>query len=604
MLLNDTSNTASFGIYDILINWGLSKHQATPSLSLDFPSHFDFSNAIHECTHQCGMHTEMGLWYLHSFWKFMAEVCNSKNALPLVKRDEIWNAWWLVTFLLEGQAMYSQLHLIPDPSQEIHYPQYGLVHAFGLSALMIDNSSPQKSIESIQSLFTQACLSCHKEGTKSSLLLATSSEIQPYLMGYLFFRTAQAYLSKFDSRMQHPEVFYVFFSNLVFNNCFRINSNHEIMERTAIAILFDIVNTIKNIGPKTPFLLKSVLNPLDFGNIDYISSDSVQGWVERPHLDKSVREFGEDILNVDENIANIFIETVLSLNFLHLKFLDSRIVGINEECQFLHFLAKDGDGFRIGGMKISVEKQCQIQAIVNSKNGIMINDVSIKTRVRDVIHLLDRFTKCEIQLVLPMKQVNPFRCLCTKEQFILLDDELPTKDLSESEINQLKEKGYSDEVVSEITKGHSNQLDNTIDLFRNSTFIRSLAGRREIISHYLNHLDLIEDRFNNFMQDRNTNLSNVNDPNGKREDAFQNIQGWFSQFIWGSTDSNNPIYDKLFQGDLLADFKSYCGKAPIKDSMYSKIKLAKPLDTLLRPIFSENVLFEELQEIPKAEDVL
>ena len=129
------------------------------------------------------MYSEMGLWYLHAFWKFVAQVMNADTGLPLMKRESLWEAWWLTSFLLEGQAMYAQLHLIPSSHLEISCPQFDFIQAIGLDAWKINAESPQSISRGTHSLFIDACAACHSQGLKEALLLSESDTLRPYLLG-------------------------------------------------------------------------------------------------------------------------------------------------------------------------------------------------------------------------------------------------------------------------------------------------------------------------------------------------------------------------------------------------------------------------------------
>ena len=173
MLLNNAAHNASFDPMESVIQWGFSRLAPVPTLAMDFVTPRELSDALHEFTHQAGMQTSLGLWYLHAFWRLMAELASgSLGGLPLVKRDRLWEAWWLTSFLLEGQAMYTQLHLVPSATLEATGAQFDFVMALGLDSWKLDASSPSAIARGVTKLFEEACASCHADGIKRELLLS------------------------------------------------------------------------------------------------------------------------------------------------------------------------------------------------------------------------------------------------------------------------------------------------------------------------------------------------------------------------------------------------------------------------------------------------
>ena len=74
--------SSSFDPYSLLAEFGfsslLSQNPIAP-IAMGTLTDIEASNALHEFTHQDGMLTEMGLWYLHTFWKHIARVSNEPS---------------------------------------------------------------------------------------------------------------------------------------------------------------------------------------------------------------------------------------------------------------------------------------------------------------------------------------------------------------------------------------------------------------------------------------------------------------------------------------------------------------------------------------------
>ena len=226
MLLENAEQTASFDPYQILISFGFSAATPVPFVGLGVVKTYEISGALHEFTHQDGMHSEMGLWYLHAFWKFMARVLASKSALPLLQREQVWESYWLLSFLLEGQAMFAQLHLLPSLTLEASAPHYEFIKDLGSAYNRIDLHDFSAVTQGVIRLFRDSCIAVHEQGLKHRLLTSSGSR-DHYLFGYLFFRTTQAYLAQFDARFGDPETFYIFICNFIFNNIFERCSGVE-----------------------------------------------------------------------------------------------------------------------------------------------------------------------------------------------------------------------------------------------------------------------------------------------------------------------------------------------------------------------------------------
>lgn len=185
MLLQNAEQTASFSPLDVLVNWGFSMNQAVPSLYADLLQPPELTNALHEFTHQHAMFSEMGLWFLHNFWKFLAQAMNGHFGLTLMTRDRLWDAWWLTSFLLEGHATFAQLHLYPSSRTDAACPQHTFLFGLGLHTTFIRpkatelTSYVQEMNEETARLFRAASRDAHGLGLKYKLLLSNQDWAQP-----------------------------------------------------------------------------------------------------------------------------------------------------------------------------------------------------------------------------------------------------------------------------------------------------------------------------------------------------------------------------------------------------------------------------------------
>ena len=109
----------------------------------------------------------MGIWLLCKNWQLMGRIAAANNIAPLMYRQDLWEAEWLATFLLEGEAMFAQLHLIPSEQVEASSPQFTFVQrsgwplddlTLGVPFLQCGTSSQKLVGHVMQKALSTACL--------------------------------------------------------------------------------------------------------------------------------------------------------------------------------------------------------------------------------------------------------------------------------------------------------------------------------------------------------------------------------------------------------------------------------------------------------------
>ena len=411
-----------FDPYQVLINFGFSHTAPVPFLGIGGVKPHEVSNALHEFTHQDGMHSEMGLWYLHLFWKFMARVLTGRSALPLLQREQIWESYWLMSFLLEGQAMFAQLHLLPSRDLEASTLQWEFIKDLGIAYNRIEQHEYNTVVEGVTRLFRESCLTVHERGLKHQLLTSTGSR-DHYMLGYLFFRSTQAFLAEFDKRFRDPETFFIFICNFINNNIFEEFSGAELYDKPVGTLFHRIMSAVRHAGPHATALLEPILtfprHDANYRLTDNLAYLRTGRWAQRRPLDDAILKLHDDIASTDEDMAQLFVSSVLCLQFIHLKSGDVHVMGNTPDDRPLLLLHRCNDGHGlISGTRIDVESARTIQQWAAKKGKALMNVPAAHFVQPEHFETgLAEFAACEMHTIRPLLGGPTFTCLTSEFDF-------------------------------------------------------------------------------------------------------------------------------------------------------------------------------------------
>jgi hypothetical protein len=425
MHLHAVRREASFNPYEVLIEWGFSNVRPEPRLSLDVAKPIEISNALHEFTHQDGMYSEMGIRYLHVFWKFISEIESSRNPLAILLRPQIWEAYWLMSFLLEGQAMYAQLHLHPSPKLEATCPQFTFMQTLGIQCDRIPTTSLFHVANGVYDLFRQARLAAHKDGLKRTLLLDTDNTNCHYLLGYLFFRNVQCYLSRFEPLMADSEIFMIFFSNFLFNNVFHHFSTLNIFDLHTDILFCNILSAIEQLAPRASQFIEPIVSypnyPINFAQVDYIASLHTPTLINKQPLETTSEQLIDDLLKTDKYFANILAQSIINLQLSYLKSVDAHIISLGSFGRSFLCLACHGEQTTsLCGLAIDEETAAKIKTLADKKGASLLLQAPLSLRLDDILPNIDKFVECEIHVIIGVNEGWTIIGLAVDEAFVPL----------------------------------------------------------------------------------------------------------------------------------------------------------------------------------------
>jgi len=602
LLLGNVSRSASFDPYSVLMEFGFSlapSQNPLAPLSAGVITSMEASNALHEFTHQDGMFSEMGQWYLHTFWKYVAELYKKPSGILIAGRSFLWEAYWLTAFLLEGQAMFAQLHLVPGTG-EASTRQYGFMRRLGMSYNRIVRNDLGLISSGIQRLFSKACDAAHREGLQF-LLLDGSVDTEHYRLGYLFFRGAQRYLSQFDKRLLDPETFFIFFCTFLFENAFEHFTTNNIFEQPASAVFWHIMESIRKFASALPEVLEPVSSfpkhQINYALVDYIRFMSNGQWTTRRRANEGLSHRADDIARVDKKVASLFMSSVASLQFFHLKVSDVLILSLSDEASpmltMVHF---EGGKQGAVSLRIRSETASKIRALAISEGKRLLNLGMLEILSPKTQYEAHEFIECEFSTICPVGHGFEFSCLSTERWFIFVDALTPMVD-ARDDTGLLAERGIPSHLLDVLNRDRGTAHERLMGILENDSFTRSRRFRKTVVDEYLGRLKETEEHFEKHMTSTSRDsapLISCN-PAAVCEEARLAVKDLFQMAILPSAEQRiavlNPITEAVRGNHLEDRFRTFCFRPPLDaNGRYQSKKAGPELTRALAHLFQHSFL--------------
>jgi len=587
LLLRNTSRSSSFDPYSLLAEFGfsslLSQNPIAP-IAMGTLTDIEASNALHEFTHQDGMLTEMGLWYLHTFWKHIARVSNEPSISVIASGTFVWEAYWLLAFLLEGQAMFAQLHLFPCDG-EASSRQYDFMRRLGLSYSRISKTDPRRVGSDTQKLFAGACKAAYRDGLQL-ILLDGDDDTEQYFYGYLFFRGVQSYLSHFDRRFSDPETFFVFFCTFLFDNIFQHYASLDILGHPVSALFWRAMAIIRQIPSGLPEVLEPVTSfpdhEVNYALADYITFLSTGRWANLRDRSQSFSQRANDLASMHTNCANVFRSSVNSLPLFHLKVSDVCILSLDDESpatlSMIHF---DGGKQAAVSLKINSETASKIRAQANSEGKLLPNLDLAELVSPKQQYEPNQLLQCEFSTIYPVGQHGwEFLCLSTDSWFIFVQALSPMGDAVD-DTGLMAQMGIPSGELDRANHDRREAHGRIMRVMQNDPFVRSRALRRAIVDECIGSLKSLEDQFEKLVISESPASPDEESLNPMTlcESARLEIRNLFQTVVMPNVEPRNArraIAEAVKRKGLEDHFRAYCLRVPLDANGRYLSKLAGP----------------------------
>lgn len=598
-LLENINRSAHFNPYECIIDWGFPSLTPLPSLKFDLLNPKELSTCIHEFTHLDGMNSEMGLWYLHYFWELISLVF-SKKSYPLMLCHDLFERFWFISILLEGQAMYAQLNLIPSEKIEATTKQYGFINNMAISYGLMKKPGISNVQNSVNDLFNNAQKYIHSSGLKKILLFSSKNSSYHYFLGYLFFKNIQAYLSQYNKEFKDPEIYFIFISNFLFNNIFSIFRENEPSHFAPFTAVIDIVRRIKLIAQKSDDLLIPILNypntDMDYGLIDYWKTYNKSKYVKKDSINDIAYKYIENLIGIDEYYANLFTQSAVSLGFYHLKSVDAHILGFSNNNSVMNLLCKYGKKKTICALPIRKKTIKIIKDLIARENCLILSEDIDALNEDEISASLNKFLECEVHIISRLQNCMPFTCIATRKDFIPILESFKAHEIWKDASSEFRSRGYPDKLTNKFIDDSSFFLDELLWHLNNSEYVRSRNCRNRIANHFITKLYNIDQQLHDQLNDNEKRSPVHREDEAKQNNisAFESVL--FSSYLLQSDDStsDNPIIQNIDKENTLPILHNYCLVPPnqIRNTFAGSESFTYFSDSICE-LFSGNLFFDK-----------